>query len=520
VKRLGLIVTAVVAAGLLACGPTLPASLDYLRHVPAEPRLGEITTLEFLATDSRGRPQAGVEVKFSLQNPLNAQGVTLSPAVATTDRTDGVARVQLTTTTRVSSVVVVAEAGGFVAMTPPISFAGAQANARQFTFQCGPIAGEASGGIHAIGAWDQTRYLIAGVKLDCTAHVGDRNGDGVPNAVVSFLTEAGTIGPSETTVSNVIGNATILYKTSNPLPKPVDPGAFSWNPAKGPKHTGQYIVPLWMHPFDWKAKPVADYNLPPDANEPRRPDPVRLGILNNPRDNLVTMIAVTTGEEGFDDVNNNGRFDEGEFHEDYDLTEPFVDSNDNGTWDRDERWVDTDGNGTWDGKNGRHDASTLIWVQERILWTGVPHPRDFQDAEFPIFKQISPPPVVQHFQTAQVTLLISDPWFNVPAQNGTSDGCEVLTGAANPVVKPDQARFGELGIRFTYPSVMLASVGLQDAHDPQKDPPDLPWNDPSRNPSFPGGLPFSVGIGCTYTASPNGGYSVSVSVPSISGVVF
>jgi hypothetical protein len=446
--------------------------------------------------------------------------VTLSPEVATTDKTDGVARVQLTTTSRVASVVVVAEAGGFVALSPPITFAGANANGRQFTFQCGPIAGAASGGIHAIGAWDQTRYLIAGVKLDCTAHVGDRNGDGVPNAVVSFLTEAGTIGPSETTRSDVVGNATILYKTSYPLPKDVAPEAFSWSPARGAKQTGDYIAPLWMHPFDWKRNPVADYNLPPNLIEPQRPDPVRPNVINNPRDNLVSMIAVTTGEEGYHDVNNNGRYDDGEPFEEFDLTEPFVDSNDNGTWDNDERWVDTDGNGTWDGKNGKHDSSTLIWVQERILWTGVPHPRDFQDPVNPIYKQISPPPVVQHFQTAPVTLLISDPWFNVPAQNAKSDGCRVLNTAADPVVKPDQDVFGELGIRFTYPSVMLASVGLRDAHDTQKEPPDLPWNDPSRNPSFPGGLPFYVGISCTYTASPNAGHSVSVSVPSIGGVVF
>ena len=63
-------------------------------------------------------------------------------------------------------------------------------------------------------------------------------------------------------------------------------------------------------------------------------------------------------------------------------------------------------------------------------------------------------------------------------------------------------------------------MGLRDAHDPPEEPAGRGLDDPGRNPSFPGGLPFTVGIGCDFTASPMDGYTVSVSVPSIAGVVF
>lgn len=522
--RFGLAIAALAGGLLVACGPNTPASLDYVQHTPAQPRLGESTAVEFMATDNRGLPQPGVTVHFRLQNSDQNQGVTLVPDTGTTEKETGAVTTTVHASGQVASVVVVAYTdgpNGRTASSPPITFAGTAASGRQFTFQCGHLAGDASGGIHAIGAFDQTRSLVAGVKVECTAHVGDRNGDGVPNAIVSFLTEAGTIGPSETSQSDVIGNATVLYKTTYPLPKDVVPSdvPFSFSPPNDDTHTGQYLVPLWMHPFDWKKNPVVDYNNPNAVSaEPRRVDPIRPGIINNPRDNLVTLIAVTAGEEGFTDVNGNGVYDDGEPFDD--LTEPFVDSNDNGTWDPDERFIDTNNDGKWNGKNGKWDGSTLIWTQERILWTGVPHTRDFNDTVSPVFKQVSGPPVVQHFQTAYVTVLISDPWFNTPAQNSPSDGCSLVYNATHPVIVPDREKFGDVGLRYTYPSVMLATVGLTDAHDPQANPPDLPWSDPSRVPTYPSGLPFTVGISCDFTTSPLQGYTVAVAAPGINGVVF
>jgi hypothetical protein len=485
---------------LLACSSPAPATLEFVDQNPARPRLGEITTLRFRAVDSRGMPQAGTQVRFSLQSEV--PGVQLSPAEGTTNPGDGIVSMQVTATGgRVTSVVVVASAGeGAEAksvISPVISFAGTNSSSRQLTFQCGSWSGEASGLHHALGAWDEARSLIAGVKVNCIAHVGDRNGDGIEGAQVSFLTEAGTIGPTATSLTDVVGNAQVLYKTSLPLPQDVDPGEFTWNPTNDATHTGEYLAPLWMQPFLWEQNPLAAHGTPaqPQSNrpEPQRADPIRPNKINNPRDNLVALIAVTSGEEAFSDDNNNGQWDTGEAF--VDLTEPFVDNNDNGTWDAGERFVDTNGNGRWDGKNGVHDTSTLIWVQERILWTGVPHTLDRPDT----VRQISPPPpatnvAIDHFGSASATFLVADPWFNMIAQNSQGDGCN--SGAEGPI-EIEPAITG--AIPLTYPSYAVVRYLIKDKHDVSQEPQPGP---------FPQPIPWKSDAVCTYTAAQLDGHKV------------
>ena len=507
--RVGLVVGALCAGFLVAgCGGASPSSLEFVDISPAEPRLGQITTVRFKATDSRGTPMAGAEVAFRLQT--DKPGVTLSPlpAVVSTNKGDGMAAIQLTATARVSSVVIEAKSGDKIVFSPPISFAGTVPSAKQFTFQCGAIAGKASGGVHAIGAYDETRYLIAGSKLECFAFVGDRNGEAVPNALVSFMAEAGSISPTDTTVAE--GNAKAEYRTSYPLPLDVPPGVFTWNPAKDAVHTGEYIAPLWMHPFLWIGNPILQYASIPNLNEPRRQDPVRkaLNLTLNPRDNLVTMIAITTGEEAFDDTNNNGKYDQGEGFDD--LTEPFVDSNDNGTWDEGERYVDTNGNGKWDGKNGVYDASTLIWVPERILWTGMPHGLDARTPE-PTMAMIAPnpPPNIAHYGFVDGLVLLSDPWFNTMAQNGDGDGCHSSDAAEKPMVvmSPTTTNAGAL---FTYPSPMTVGFRIKDAHDPLASPPDPAYSTPMQ---------FMLPVTCKSTSSPVEGYVTNLTMFIIYGTV-
>ncbi|MCP3101767.1 hypothetical protein LZ198_23090 [Myxococcus sp. K15C18031901] len=496
---------------LLACSSPAPATLEFVDQSPARPRLGEITTLRFRAVDTRGQAQAGTQVRFSLQSEV--PGVELSPTEGTTNPGDGIVSVQVVARGgRVASAVVVATAGdgaeAKTAISPVISFAGTNSSARQLTFQCGSFSGDGSGAHHAVGAWDETRNLIAGVKVNCIAHVGDRNGDGLEGAQVSFLTEAGTIGPTATSVTDVVGNAQVLYKTSLPLPDDVEPGEFTWTPVNDATHTGEYLAPLWMHPFLWEVNPVLAYGgAAPDPfvprPEPRRNDPLRPGKINNPRDNLVSIIAVTTGEEAYDDNNNNGQWDQGEPFED--LTEPFVDNNDNGTWDPHERFVDTNGDGKWNGKNGQHDSSTLIWVQERILWTGWPHDRDRPDT----VRQILPLPpannvAIAHFGSSRATFLVSDPWFNRIAQNGDGDGC--IGGAEGPVaIEPFAASKA-----FTYASYNVESYLIKDAHDPSQDPPP---------PAFSSPIPWRANASCKYTAAQLSGHQVVIAAPVVSGTV-
>lgn len=513
--RLGLAVCVAVASGMFAaCQAPLPATLEFVDQSPSQPKLGEITTLRFRAIDSRGQPQPGVRLTFEVQAPVS--GIELNPTEATTDVATGIASTQVVANGgRVSSVVVTARVGDKSVVSPAVTFAGAGSTARQFTFQCGSISGEGSGGVHAIGAYDETRHLIAGVKVDCIAHVADRNGDGIAGAQVSFLTEAGTIGPSATSVTDVVGNAQVLYKTTLPLPDDVKPGTFSWNPLNDTTHTGEYIAPLWMHPFNWVEDPITSYAGPYNFQEPRRPDPIRPGKENNPRDNLVSMIAITTGEEAFDDLNNNGVYDQGEPF--VDLTEPFVDNNDNGTWDATreggtdgaERYVDANGNGKWDGKNGKYDAVSLIWVQERILWTGWPHEMDRRapttgEAHRSVIRSLEPktpgPHHLTKFDQLLAEFLIADPWFNSIARNSDDDGCEA--GTAGPVKVAKLTK----GLAVTYPAYTFMRYVIQDVREPTGIVPD-----------YPAPIDWSVSAACAFTASPNDGHTVVISAPTVFG---
>lgn len=514
-------------AALSACGPSGPAVMEFVEITPTQPRIGEVVTVRFKLLDYRGVPLAGAGVDFKLQS--DKAGVTLSPTSVTSLKGSGYAETQVVASTRVNSVIVVATSGDKTVTSPPITFAGTVPNGRQFTFQCGELAGIGSGGRHAIGAYDQSRNLIAGVKIQCSAHAGDRNGDGVEGALISFMTEAGAVGPSETSTADAVGSASILHKTSYPLPAEVPPDQFTWTPIIDGTHTGNYLVPLWMEPYNWVENPLSP-GTAPTLREPRRPDPIRLKpdgsgrYENNPRDNLVTMIAVTSGEEGFTDSNNNGQYDQGEVFDD--LTEPFVDSNDNGTWDPDERFIDINGNQTWDGKNDRWDANTLIWVEEKILWTGIPDTKDAMQVvpgvvgHRPVFSPISPAVLnltcpgtggfcAQAGPPVDVTAYIADPWFNSLAQNGDGDKCSIIETDESPV----KVTTGNVaGTVFTYPAGRYLGFRITDARDPNV-PADQ--NVPRRSPA----IDFAATIFCEYTASPLDSYSILVAAGTVTGKI-
>lgn len=540
--RLLAVLAVVLATVLSGCTGNGPAVMEFVEIVPSQPRIGDVVIVRFRLLDSRGVPLAGADTSFKLQanaNGMPPSGVTISPTSAPSIKGSGFAETQVVASSRVSSVIVEATSGDKTVISPPITFAGTVPNGRQLSFQCGPISGMGSGGRHALGAFDMTRTLIVGSAIECTAHVGDRNGDGVEDALVSFLTEAGTIGPSNTSSANLIGDATVIYKTSLPLPIDVAPETFTWTPPDtDPNNTGDYVAPLWMHPFNWNQNPLScNPNLTTTPcttftlQEPRRPDPIRLKpdgsgrFENNPRDNLVTLIAVTSGEEGFTDTNNNGVFDTGEEFDD--LTEPFVDSNDNGTWDAFERFIDVNGNRQWDGKNLKWDPNTLIWRAEKIIWTGIPAQEDVRQVvpgvagHRPIFAAASPPtlmPMTCPMGSATcnaagpaqlVDAYLADPWFNSLAQNSDSDGCRIEAGDMAPVKA--SASTGS-GFAFTYPPGQHVRFLVSDARDPQA-PPMIQV--PRRSPP----ISFVVSIYCNYTSSPKDGYLVKINAGTISGTI-
>jgi hypothetical protein len=240
------------------------------------------------------------------------------------------------------------------------------------------------------------------------------------------------------------------------------------------------------------------------------------------------MIAITSGEEGFTDSNNNGVYDQGEPFDD--LTEPFVDANDNGTWDPDERFIDINGNKTWDGKNDRWDANTLIWVEEKILWTGIPDEKDAMSVvpgvtgHRPVFLPVSPSVLnltcpgtgslcAQAGPPVDVTAYIADPWFNSLAQNGDGDKCLILESDESPVkVTTGNAAGTVYTYPYTYPAGRYLKFRIADARDPNV-PADE--NVPRRSPP----IDFVATIFCQYTASPLDSYSILVAAGTVTGKI-
>lgn len=166
------------------------------------------------------------------------------------------------------------------------------------------------------------------IRTICRINATSRSGTSIPASAmdIQFQTEAGSI-----TIDDESENDRI----------------FIYNPKGG------------------NASPV---DVPPDTTvgEPSRFD--GNGLERNPRDGLVTIIAVVNGEEEFTDANGNGQYDQGEVFTD--AAEPFVDANDNDQWDMGELYIDTNQNGQWDVGNGKWDSNTKIMAIFKILWTG------------------------------------------------------------------------------------------------------------------------------------------------------
>jgi hypothetical protein len=89
-----------------------------------------------------------------------------------------------------------------------------------------------------------------------------------------------------------------------------------------------------------------------------------------PADHRVTVMAVTTGQEPFTDLNGNGQFDPGEPFTDL-SPEPFLDANENGQYDVGEFFIDNNNNGVRDNAgNGQWDDQILISVSGPIVFSG------------------------------------------------------------------------------------------------------------------------------------------------------
>ena len=100
-----------------------------------------------------------------------------------------------------------------------------------------------------------------------------------------------------------------------------------------------------------------------------------------PSDFQAKILAYTSGEESFTDLNDNDKFDAGEPFTD--ISEPFFDINENGIRDSNEEFVDVDNDNVFDGANGLFTGepcvgdntvcdrrNTLIWDSQNIVLSG------------------------------------------------------------------------------------------------------------------------------------------------------
>lgn len=111
--------------------------------------------------------------------------------------------------------------------------------------------------------------------------------------------------------------------------------------------------------------------LPVDV-DPVGGEPSRTGGSGetlNPRDGVVSLLAIVRGSEAFTDLNANGVRDANEPFED--LPEPFLDVDDDGVYTPGvDEFLDTNADGEWTDANGQYDADTFITAQAKIVWTG------------------------------------------------------------------------------------------------------------------------------------------------------
>lgn len=305
----------------------------------------------------------------------------------------------------------------------------------------------------SVFAWNADRTLVPGNRVRCVAHVGDRLGAPVSGARVSFLSEAGSLSVAEGITDGGVLETELVVRLPEPLN--VAPGTFSFS-------GNGVLVPAWMGPRTWLANPSMPSALL-DMAEPRRADPMRpdAGLDNNPRDHLVTLIAVVEGEEAFDDDNANAFRDAAEAF--IDSSEPFVDADDDGARGPNEPFVDGNGNGTWDGKNRSWDSAAQVWSLTHVLWTGLPAAIDVAGPRPSVMSATvlmgcNTSPCSAHVPLL-ATVSIADPWFNGISRTRSTDGCRVVSGdprlTATLAFGPDV-----LGPEATVPATL--AIALQD----------------------------------------------------------
>jgi len=292
-------------------------------------------------TNLNGVPNVGVS--FSVSGPTGAQVID-----AGTTGSDGVVETILSSGDETGIATVTATVGappsdggtGITASSPGTPIVGGTPSDQGFSLDCLEVN---------VSANSTATPPRPDVTTTCTATLSDRfhNPIGIPTPV-EWYAEAGSV--SSPSISTVQGVATTIFSANG-----------KWPPAD--------TQPLTS--LGEQSNPTTDYRWS--------------GTGLNPRDMLVTLIAVTPGEETFFDGSGtsagvkNGKWDPGEWF--VDVSEPYIDENDNQQWDPGEFFIDgprlncatgivEPPNGKWDPPNGCWDSNILLWHPIHILYSG------------------------------------------------------------------------------------------------------------------------------------------------------
>ena len=232
-----------------------------------------------------------------------------------------------------------ATAGGLTRTTalPTVAVVGAKASGANFAIVCSPR------NLPALAETDCAISLVD-APFTCEAILKDRFNNVLGrDTQVLFVSEAAAVG---------------LVATS-PAYDPKSGGAGQMDlglAVQGFNPLGSGL-PFDVDPLTTLGEPSVSHGV--DGCGPR---------THNPRDGLVTIVAIADGEEAFWDANGDGSYVLGEPF--VDQGEPFVDQNDSGAYEPGEWFLDVDGNGAWTPPNGKWDAATKIWTQTVVVYTG------------------------------------------------------------------------------------------------------------------------------------------------------
>jgi hypothetical protein len=341
------------------------------------------TPLSFAVLDLANNRVKDVEVTFSVVGPA---GVSLTAVKSTTD-TQGTATVLLQSGDEVGVATVTARVTGTAlsVSTPGTPIVGARVSDEGFVVSCEYVN-------MAANATETPPRLD--LTTDCNAKLVDRFKNPVTLATsVTWYSEAGSIQSPVTTETSI---ARAVFSTAGKWPPvPVSPAV----------------------------SPMSEQNEP------------SVGTYN-PRDMLVTLIAVTSGEEEFYDgsgVSNgvkDGKWNPGEWF--VDVPEPFVDANDNQVFDPGEQFIDTERvdcatgtrqpkNGKWDGPNGCWDGDTMLWRPTHIVYSGF---NTRESARWTLTSTLPVPYSVAKGGAATINVTVTDAYLN----RMSPDGAKILAG--------------------------------------------------------------------------------------------